>query len=303
VGFHAHVARRAEIPPDLVNRPFSLRQARDAGLNSRRLRGKTWRRLGGSIYSSSTLLLTPFMLLDSTRWRLPPEAAFSGRTAAWLHGLDLVPDDPFEATVSPAARVSARAGVDLRRAELAEIETVVVEGFRVTSIRRTLLDLSLRLSLVEATVAADAALHLKRLAMSELVDYSNSVRGRKGAARLRKVAELAEPLAESPMETRLRVMLMRAGLPRPQAQVELFDSGGCFVGRPDLYYPKEKLGIEYDGGAHRDQLAEDNRRQNRILGAGYRLLRFSASDLQERRESVIAQVRTALKSTSAGGWS
>src|SRR5438067_13649072 len=64
------------------------------------------------------------------------------------------------------------------------------------------------------------------------------------------------------METRLRMLLVLAGLPRPAAQVSLQDARGRFLGRPDLYCPGARLGIEYDGATHRESLAADNRRQN-----------------------------------------
>ncbi len=96
------------------------------------------------------------------------------------------------------------------------------------------------------------------------------------------------------METRLRTVLVLAGLPRPQAQVSLHDSRGRFLGRPDLYYPDHRLGLEYDGGIHRTSLAEDNRRQNRLLAAGIRLLRFTAGDVLNNPDSITTQVRTVL---------
>jgi very-short-patch-repair endonuclease len=117
-----------------------------------------------------------------------------------------------------------------------------------------------------------------------------------GVANLRRVASFAEPATESPMESRLRMLLVLGGLPRPQAQVPLHDSRGLFVGRPDLYYSDHRLGLEYDGGIHRTSLAEDNRRQNKLLAAGFRLLRFTAGDLRQNPDSVIAQVRTMLAS-------
>jgi very-short-patch-repair endonuclease len=97
------------------------------------------------------------------------------------------------------------------------------------------------------------------------------------------------------METRLRLTLVLAGLPRPEAQVPLEDSRGRFLGRPDLYYPTERLGLEYDGGTHRTSMAEDNRRQNRLLVAGYRLLRFTAADVLRTPDLVVAQVQAALR--------
>jgi very-short-patch-repair endonuclease len=108
--------------------------------------------------------------------------------------------------------------------------------------------------------------------------------------RLGRFDDLAEP-AESPMETRLRWTLLQAGLPRPQVQTELRDSEGRFLGRADLYYPQSRLVIEYDGANHRDRLVEDDRRQNTLLTAGFRLLRFTAAD---QPEVVTALVRRAL---------
>ncbi len=90
------------------------------------------------------------------------------------------------------------------------------------------------------------------------------------------------------------MLLVLNGLPRPQVQVNIRDDDGVFLGRPDLYYPEHRLGLEYDGEFHRLSLVEDNRRQNRLLAAGIRLLRFSASDVLRHPDSVVAQVRDML---------
>ncbi len=96
------------------------------------------------------------------------------------------------------------------------------------------------------------------------------------------------------METRLRWLLLEARLPRPEVQTDLCDASGRFVGRADLYYPQARLVIEYDGSNHRDRLVEDNRRQNALVNAGFRLLRFTAADLKLRQDAVTGQVRSAL---------
>jgi very-short-patch-repair endonuclease len=103
-----------------------------------------------------------------------------------------------------------------------------------------------------------------------------------------------EPRAESPMETRLRMLLVLGGLPRPEAQVAIHDPLGRFAGRPDLLYRAQRLGLEYDGGVHRHSLAEDNRRQNRLLDAGVRLLRFTAGDIYNAPERLVTLVRGSL---------
>ena len=96
------------------------------------------------------------------------------------------------------------------------------------------------------------------------------------------------------METRLRLLLILAGLPRPQVQVPLHDDKGRFIGRPDLYYPTQRLAVEYDGATHRETMTADHRRQNRLLNAGYRLLRFTAADVISTPDSVVMLVRQAL---------
>jgi hypothetical protein len=106
--------------------------------------------------------------------------------------------------------------------------------------------------------------------------------------------DLAEP-AESPMETRLRWLLLEAGLPRPEVQADLHDADGQFVGRADLLYRVARLVIEYDGTNHRDRLVEDNRRQNTLINAGFRILRYTAADVHRRPEAIVMQVRRALR--------
>lgn len=133
---------------------------------------------------------------------------------------------------------------------------------------------------MEALILLDSALHLRLTSRDQLKQFGTC---------LRSLAPLAEP-AESPMETRLRWLLLNAGLPRPEVQVNLHDTQGRFLGRADLYYPHARLAIEFDGGNHRERLVEDNRRQNLLINAGYKVLRFTASDIYQRPESILAQV-------------
>jgi very-short-patch-repair endonuclease len=294
------VAKAPPLPTVLAEGPFTLDEARRAGITRRQLQASGFRRLGPRTYALAGLAETPALLLAAVLPRLPPGAAFSGRTAAWLHGLDLPPCDPIEVTVPDGSGVSARAGILVRRAALEACEVVVRKGMHVTSILRTLADLAFRLLLVEAVVLADEALHKQLVTLAEVDAYIAAHAARKGVKRLRRVAELAEAAAESQMESRLRLVLVLGGLPRPEAQVSLHDSQGRFLGRPDLFYRAQRLAIEFDGGIHRDQLVDDNRRQNRLLSAGIGLLRFTSADVYGAPDSVVAHVRAALERASAG---
>jgi very-short-patch-repair endonuclease len=236
-------------------------------------------------------------MLEAAQRRLPSSAVFSGLTAAWLHGLDVEPCDPIEATIANGAGVSARSGVLLRRTTIPLDDAVAIRAFRATSIVRTLLELCGRLSVTEAVVLIDMALRLRATSPDDLNSVVSSNPRWVGVRKLRRAACLADGGAESPMETRLRMLLVQSGLPRPQTQVPLHDHRGDFLGRPDLYYATHQLALEYDGAIHRSTLAEDNRRQNRLQQSGIRLLRFTAGDVLHSPEKVVAQVRGML----AGG--
>lgn len=232
--------------------------------------------------------------------RLPRCAVFSGRTAAWLHGLDFPPCDPVEITLPRLATTSRRAGMTVRRSDLGEAEVSLVRGLPVTAATRTMADLARHLPLVEAVVALDMAFNRGLVRPTNVKRWIAEHRGAHGLQQLRKAIDLSDPKAESPMETRLRLVLVLNGLPMPVVQASLYDDAGIFIARPDLYYPDAQLVIEYDGTVHRNTLAADNRRQNRILEAGYRLLRFTAGDIFHTPLAVVGQVGRALSPQPPG---
>jgi very-short-patch-repair endonuclease len=260
------VGRRPQIPAELKGKPFTLDEARAAGLTLDALRGKAWKRLGSKLYCWTGLHDDTWHLLAAWRERLQSDAKFAGFTAAWLYHLDVEPCHPVEVIVPTRSGIQSRPGLYVRHCALRPEDVVYVRGLPATTIERTFRDLRRRLSDVELLVLADEAL-------------------RRGLGRFH---ELAEP-AESPMETRLRCLLINAGLPRPQVQTDLR------VGRADLYFPLARLVIEFDGGNHRDRLVEDNRRQNAFMDAGFRMLRYTAADVYQKPELIVTQVRRALR--------
>jgi Protein of unknown function (DUF559) len=287
------VARTPFIPPELTSRPFTLEEARAAGLTKSALKGKAWRRLNAELYCRTELSENPSLLLSAWQRLLPAEAVFSGATAGWLFGLDVEPIDPVEIVVPPGSCIRPRVGLTVRRCELLPAEVVSIQGLRATALPFTLAGLCLRRPAVEALVAIDMAVRAGLTDASALGSYAEAAKGRHGAGKLRSLAAFAAP-AESPMETRLRWLLIQAGLPRPEVQTNLRDGKARFIGRADLYYPAAKLILEYDGGNHRERLVEDDRRQNLLINAGFRILRFTAADIHRRPEVVEAQVRGAL---------
>jgi hypothetical protein len=288
------MGRHPVIPAELTARPFNLGEAKEAGLTWMQLQGASWRRIGFDQYAWAGMQNGPELILASVQRRLPAGTAFSGRTAAWLHGLDFTACDPIEVTVPIGCRVAPRAGLVVYRTALSDCDVVLRRGLPTTSAIRTVFDLGSRPPLVEAVVAVDMALHDGLVELIGLRQHATASAGAKDIRQFRRVVELAEPLSASPMETRLRMLLVLAKLPRSEAQVSLHDDNGRFLGRVDLYYPAQRLAIEYDGGTHRSSLIEDNRRQNLLLNSGYRLLRFTFVDIRETPDTVARQVRAAL---------
>lgn len=210
------------------------------GVTRSQLRGAGYRRLGAGLYRWAGLEEGPQLTLAAVARRLPTGAAFSGLSAAWLHGLDVEPCNPIEVTIPEPSGSSRRAGASVRRSALAADEIVLRRGVPTTSALRTVVDLGGRNPLTEGVVAADAFLHAGLVSLAELRTYLVKHPRARGIARLGRVVDLAEPNAESPMETRLRMLLILAGLPRPEVQISIDDDDGRFLGRPDLLYRRQR---------------------------------------------------------------
>jgi len=280
------------VPKELKAHPFTVAEARDSGLSWLSLQTSAWRRMSRGQYTWTGLQHDVELTLRAVGKRLPERAAFSGNTAAWLLGLDFSPCEPIEVTIPRDLPARARAGVRLRRASLPDADFMIRRGFRCTTPLRTACDLGSRADLVESTVALDMALHAGIVDLRALTSYVEASAGTKGIKRLRRAVGFAEPRSESPMETRLRLQLIKARLPRPEVQVDLYDDYGRFLARADLYYPDVRLVIEFDGQNHRDRLVPDLRRQNALVNAGYHILRFTAPDVLTH-SAVASQVRRA----------
>jgi len=282
------------VPIELTRGPFTVEDARRHGVTRAQLLGASWRRLGVGLYSWREIADAPMTRLIAAKHRLPDTAVFTGPTAGWLHGLDITPCNPIEVAVPKTSRISRLVGLAVRRSIVPRTDISTLRGLRVTSAVRTVADLACRLRLIDAVALLDTALRRRLVNDEHLRRWVKNHAGYRGIKRLKNALELTDPAAESVMETRLRLLLVLAGLPRPKVQLSLRDDSGFFIARPDLYYPGVRLAIEYDGATHRDSLAADNRRQNRLIDAGCRILRFTAADVLNTPAAVVSVVRRSL---------
>jgi very-short-patch-repair endonuclease len=166
-----------------------------------------------------------------------------------------------------------------------------VDGCWVTTPLRTAFDCARWLSLTEAVVVADALAHDGLVNREELAAYTRAHRKLRGVVQADRVIELMEPLTESPMESRLRMLLVREGFGVPVAQYVVRNSHGDFVARADFAYPDRRLIIEYDGALHWDQRREDDRRRDAIRALGWTVLVASRSDYYDQQAAFITQLR------------
>lgn len=126
--------------------------------------------------------------------------------------------------------------------------------------------------------------------------------GARGLTRLRRVVPLLDAGAESPQETRTRLALIDAGLPKPLTQIRVFDEFGDFVARLDMGYEEIRVGIEYDGPQHwtdRQQRDRDIDRYSALLALGWTVVRASSDLLRYRQGTFVARVVAAMQ---AAGW-
>jgi very-short-patch-repair endonuclease len=100
------------------------------------------------------------------------------------------------------------------------------------------------------------------------------------------------------METRLRLLLIDAGLPEPVIGNTIFDWTGAFVGTPDLAYVAERIAIEYEGDGHRSDpavFAEDIERRERMQEAGWYVIRVIKDHVFRKQAWLVDRVRRQLR--------
>lgn len=292
---------------DVSQTPFRGSVAVARGQVTRaRLRGPRYVRLFPDVYVDARVPITPLVRARAAAVFVEPaDGAAAGYSAAEILGASC---DPWHAPaeVLTTGHVRRPPGLSTGRGDLHD--TGFAAGLRVTSPLRTAVDLARRLDLVEAVVAVDAlaAARVERPTFvaypwpgnggvpAAVLDRSTTrspapgfdpaalLRWRaghpraRGARRLTRVVDLADPRSGSPPETRLRLLLVLAGLPRPSVQHRVVDGTGREV-RFDLAYPEALPAIEYDGEAHDDALDRD--RDLRTAALGWETLRLLHRDL------------------------
>jgi hypothetical protein len=290
------MSRVASLPPSLRYGPFRGSAAIAAGLvTMQQLRGPAWRRLFRDVYICADATVDHLTLCKAAALLLPAGAALSHRSAALLHNANILAiGQPVEATCVAGLRSQPRLRV--ARSRLDPMDLWRRGGLPVTSPLRTAFDLARTPDLTAAVVGLDAMLFRRAVKPDALRAYLDAHAGWTGVRAAAAALALARQDVESPMETRLRLAIVLAGLPEPMVQYDVLTPGGRFVARLDLAYPKRRVGLEYDGDHHRDRdtFRFDAVRLNRLRLLDWSVLRFTADDVLRNPDRMLAQIRAAL---------
>jgi hypothetical protein len=172
---------------------------------------------------------------------------------------------------------------------------IVVRGIQVTDPITTFLQMAGHLSLVDAVVLGDAIVKMYRIPPRRLLKAARASTDYYAAA-ARRAAAYVRKGVDSPMETRLRMLIVLAGLPEPVVNLVLVNEDGTWKRRFDLCYAKIKLVVEYDGRQHREepQRSQDRARVQELEADGYLILPFEAEDIYITPLETLEKVRRHL---------
>lgn len=281
-----------------THRPFSRAAALEMGLTDDSLRTNRYRRLLHGVYVDAATTHSPTVLAAAALVAAPAGSIIAGRTAAQLWGATVPTGTEVTVRIPAQTRMSVRGVRALRRPAVEFTERL---GLPVTTPAQTFLDLASDLDLVDLVVAGDSLVASERLHPDRLIEQCRAARCT-GARRARRAANLVRAGVDSPPESRLRMLLVLAGLPEPEVNFILYDERGRWRRRHELAYPELKLAIEYDGAHHAPngdaggQWAKDLRRREDMDAEGWRLIVVVRDDLTRSPELILQRVCQALAS-------
>ncbi|WP_345788827.1 DUF559 domain-containing protein, partial [Arthrobacter ulcerisalmonis] len=311
LGKNAAMFMRDDLPPELASVPFTVAEARSAGLSANRIRQHDVTHVSRGLYRPSRW---DFELAEAARAlsAISPGAWISHVTAARLQGLFLPPwladSDELHLSKPRALKSVHRRGVLGHEVVVHADEVESYGGMRISTRSRTWLDLARRLSLYDVVCMGDQLIRLPRAQFEDRSDPFDTVSGLRlmisrhpnlqGVQRAREALELVRVGSDSAPETFLRLAMGDAGLPDPELQLRLrpLDLNSPSA---DLGYRRQQIAIQYDGEHHRSepQTMSDKRRDRAFESAGYTVLIFGKEDLADDFVQATETVRRSLHSS------
>jgi hypothetical protein len=285
------------LPLGLPLPSFSVKQAKDAEVPIGRLRAADLESPFHGVRSVSH----PEGLLErclAYRNRMADDQFFSHVTAAALYGVPLPLRLERHTKLDVTGRTQRPRLEGVRGFRSLSTPTQVVNGLLVTEVTHLLGELASVLSHEDLVIAADALTRRKH-PPSSLFGLTTAAYDQhsRGIRAVRDALVDARPGTDSPMETRVRLLIQRAGLPEPVIHLTIFDAAGDFVGTPDMSYAAERIAMEYEGTHHRDDplvFADDIERRERMQEAGWYVIRIIADHVFREPAQLANRIRRVL---------
>lgn len=268
--------------------PLTLLQALAAGETPARLKNpRYYRRVFRGVYLPARANLGVPERARAALLVHPPGAFLSHTTAATLQGIPVPFDPDIHVSVPHPRDRRSQPGLcaHVRRGAVTRSEN----GLLVATGAELFLELATHLSLLDLVVAGDAMAERLGISAEALVEATG-----RGIRKARRAAPLVRRRVESPMETRVRLLLVWAGFPEPAVNVVLQHRSGSY--RPDMCWPQLRLAVEYDGQHHRtdnDQWASDIRRREWFQRRGWTIVTLISRDVYRSPGETISRIYAA----------
>lgn len=281
-----------------MTRPFVGTEAVHAGVFTQRDLRRSCTRIYRNVYQQRGSALTARDRAIAAWLWSGKEAVVAGNSAAALLGAEWI--DAHAPAELVCDRTRPPSLIITRNETLLPAEIIEIDGIAVTSPARTAFDLGRRpAGLTGAVIRIDALARATGVTADQVAPVADAHRGARGMKQLRRVLPLIDAGAESPQETRTRLVLIRGGLPRPQTQIIVRNVWGGVLARIDMGWEEWLVGVEYDGAQHWTDpriRANDIERTAELERRGWRLVRVSSELLRYRPHVVVARARDALAS-------
>ncbi|OFB37097.1 hypothetical protein BA059_21005 [Mycolicibacterium sp. (ex Dasyatis americana)] len=240
------------------SRPFLGSEAIRAGQLSERELATKYRAVYRNVYLANEVALTPELRARAAWLFAGPDAVLSGISAAAVYGTKwLNVDDPAEVV---RTNRHAPEGLRVHSYALAPEHVRDFDGMRVTTVARTVFDLGRLLPTPKAIPILDALMNKTKLDPDKVWSLVDANPGIRGIDRLRISLAQSDGAAESPLETRTRLVLRNIGIPGLETQIPFYDQWGLVCTRVPMGWRRWKVAVEcdeeHDSARHRTWVHE-----------------------------------------------
>jgi hypothetical protein len=218
-------------------------------------------------------------VIDGAWLRSGRRGVVAGIAASALHGASWVDDDIAVELIWNNTRPPK--GIIARAERLETNEMTTRQCIAVTTAARTAYDLGRHLPRLEALVRLDALKRATGFSNDDVLGLARRYKGARGTRQLLELLPIVDGGAASPQETRLRLLYLDAGFPRPATQVAVFKRGWEVLRTLDMGWEEFKVASEYDGDQHRTnrvQYVRDQRLMPKVARLGWDVIRVIKED-------------------------